>query len=216
MMLLEAMNGLEIGTLAEMDRILTRIWETGAQGLTIKMGTDAVVHFKHLGEEVGTVLRMPSLDSGAAIMGVRLSAYVHPISGEPISIEALPWDRERIEFHAETVPEPPGYGIDIRTSGETSINGGDAVIGARFEPPSLWLLQARQRDLGQERLKRCLTMAEEMELARTRGQIERLQAPVTEALECLARAEGILRDDGSVVPEVAEALARLARAEVTR
>lgn len=50
------------------------------------------------------------------------------------------------------------------------------MIGARLEPPSLWILQARQRDLERERLRRCLSLTEEMELARLRGQIERMTA----------------------------------------
>jgi hypothetical protein len=111
-MLVEAVNGVEIGTLGEFDRILTQIWETGAQGLSIRMGGMAAFHFLELGEKAGNILKMPS-QMARTLPRLCFAGWVHPISGDVVPISSLVGDPRRIEFHAESVPEPAGFSVHI-------------------------------------------------------------------------------------------------------
>jgi hypothetical protein len=57
------------------------------------------------------------------------------------------------------------------------------LIGLRYEPPTMLDLWQRRHFLDRERLRRCLSIAEELELARIQCQLDQIAAPVLAAME---------------------------------
>lgn len=114
-MLVEAMDGLEIGTFSGLDGALDRVWETGAQGISIRMGAYVRTHFLNLADRADLLRRgwVPDdwwrcgIPPFAAIeVDGLLTGWSHPLSGMLIPIDGLAGDPCRIEFHAESVPPP--------------------------------------------------------------------------------------------------------------
>lgn len=99
-MLLEAMNGLEIATLTELDAVVQRLYSDRQTVSEMRMGVDAVVHFAHLAEAADAVVQVTSRHEHGEVVGLRVTGYVHPSTGEIIKITPLTSDRERVEFHA--------------------------------------------------------------------------------------------------------------------
>jgi len=104
-MLVEAVNGLEIGTLCGLDALLTQVWETGAQGMSMRMGGAVVMHYMELFQALDILhVKVTPLPPGPAA-DVVIGEYLHPISCEIIPIRTLIGHPERLEIYARSMPE---------------------------------------------------------------------------------------------------------------
>lgn len=88
--LVEALNGMEIGTFSGMGEVLDRLWRDGYHAFRMRMGEDVLQHYRRLSIEAGS---LPA-DQPAIVWG-------HLASGEIIPVEPLVGDPARVEFYAE-------------------------------------------------------------------------------------------------------------------
>jgi hypothetical protein len=99
-MLVEAINGLEVNCLTQLDTILARLYCEGHQVEAMRMGADAIMHLTHLAEEADAIIQVKARYEGEQVVGVRVTGYKHVMTGEIVRIDPLPEDRERVEFYA--------------------------------------------------------------------------------------------------------------------
>lgn len=90
-MLVEAMNGLEIGSLAEIDDILRRLWDEGHDPLRIMAGGTAIRHLLHLAQGMGSLIQVPGECLPRSNRRfVAITGYVHPATGATVPVGHFP------------------------------------------------------------------------------------------------------------------------------
>jgi hypothetical protein len=76
-------------TTAHLDNQLRRLYNQGARGMFILMNPVEILSLVHLAEGAGSVIRVTaSSATGATVLGVTVSGYVHPVTGEVVPIYA--------------------------------------------------------------------------------------------------------------------------------
>ena len=73
-------------TLSAIDNMLRRIWENGGRGPWICVNSVEMTSLVHLLEASGSIVRIPAMADGSAVLGAYVKNYVHPISGQPVPI----------------------------------------------------------------------------------------------------------------------------------
>ena len=73
-------------TTAHIDAQLARLWKQGAQGVYMIMNEQEARSLVHLVEATGTMHRIMVNPDGRTVLGVSVSGYVHPITGEIVDI----------------------------------------------------------------------------------------------------------------------------------
>jgi class 3 adenylate cyclase len=73
-------------TKAHIDAQLTRLWKQGARNAWMLMNAQESNSLVHLAEADGTILRVMATASGDAILGVKVTGYKHPVTGEIVPI----------------------------------------------------------------------------------------------------------------------------------
>lgn len=76
-------------TTSHMDSQLRRLYNQGARGLYILMNPVEILSLVHLAEGASSVIRVQaSAATGQTVLGLTVTGYVHPVSGETIPIYA--------------------------------------------------------------------------------------------------------------------------------
>lgn len=73
-------------TLSLVDQMLRRIWEFGGQGQWILASSQEVLSFVHLAEAAGSIIRLQATMDGGTVLGLKVTGYVHPVTGEIVPI----------------------------------------------------------------------------------------------------------------------------------
>jgi hypothetical protein len=74
-------------TTAHLDNQLRRLYNQGARGIFMLMNAVEILSLVHLAEGAGSVIRVTaSAATGATVVGLTVSGYVHPVTGEVIPI----------------------------------------------------------------------------------------------------------------------------------
>ncbi|MEO7718159.1 MAG: DUF5309 family protein [Capsulimonas sp.] len=73
-------------TTAHIDAQLTRLWNQGAQNIYMLVNAQEVNSLVHLAEASGTVIRVMATASNDTLLGVKVTGYKHPVSGEIVPI----------------------------------------------------------------------------------------------------------------------------------
>lgn len=76
-------------TTAHMDSQLRRLYNQGARGMYMIMNPVEILSLVHLAEAAGSVIRVTaSSATGSTVIGLTVSGYVHPVTGEIVNIYA--------------------------------------------------------------------------------------------------------------------------------
>lgn len=75
-------------TTQHLDQQLSRLYNQGAQGAFLLMNEQEIRSLVHLGESSGSVIRVMATSDGKAVLGLQITGYVHPITGEMVSLYA--------------------------------------------------------------------------------------------------------------------------------
>jgi len=73
-------------TQTHIDNQLTRLWKQGATNLWMLMNAIEIQSLVHLAEAAGSLIRIQATSNGESVLGVKVTGYVHPISGELVDI----------------------------------------------------------------------------------------------------------------------------------
>jgi len=102
-------------TLSHIDAQLNRIWDQGGTGLWMLMSNQEIASLTHLAEAAGSIIRLQATSQGQAVLGLRVSGYVHPVSGEVVEIIASRYMVPgTIIFGADYLPDgTPSMAVDV-------------------------------------------------------------------------------------------------------
>jgi hypothetical protein len=75
-------------TTAHIDAQLGRLWLQGAQLPFMIMNEQEIRSLAHLAEASGSIIRVNATSDGKVVLGVQITGYVHPITGEMVPIIA--------------------------------------------------------------------------------------------------------------------------------
>ena len=75
-------------TLSHIDNQLRRIWIQGGRSPWILCNSQEIVSLVHLAEASGSIIRVTANASGGTVLGVSVTGYVHPVTGEIVPIYA--------------------------------------------------------------------------------------------------------------------------------
>jgi hypothetical protein len=102
-------------TTQHLDDQLTRLWAQGARGLWMYMSAQEILSMTHLAEASGSILRVMATSDGKGVLGIKVTGYVHPISGEIVDI--LPgrmMPSGTIMFGSDSLPDgTPTMDVDV-------------------------------------------------------------------------------------------------------
>jgi hypothetical protein len=73
-------------TTAHIDQQLRRLYNQGAQGKFLLLNPQEVMSLVHLAEASGSIIRVQATSTGQTVIGVTVTGYVDPITGEIIPI----------------------------------------------------------------------------------------------------------------------------------
>jgi len=73
-------------TLSHVDNQLVRITDRGGQDQWIGASAQEIVSFVHLAEAAGSIIRVQATTDGGAVLGLRVTGYVHPVTGQVVPI----------------------------------------------------------------------------------------------------------------------------------
>jgi len=73
-------------TLTHIDNQLKRLTVQGAQGIYIVAAAQEIMSLVHLAEASGSIIRVQATADAQAPLGISVSAYIHPITGERVPI----------------------------------------------------------------------------------------------------------------------------------
>lgn len=73
-------------TFAHMDAQLRRLWNQGAQGVWMMVNGQEALSMKNLAQASGSIHRIVVKDTGDSTVGLAVTGYVHPISGEVVPV----------------------------------------------------------------------------------------------------------------------------------
>jgi len=104
-------------TFSHIDAQLTRLWEQGGSGFYMVMNGQELQSLKHLFEAAGTganAYRVIITKDDAAV-GFRVSGYIHPVTGEPVTILASRFcPAGTIIFGSRNLPDgSPGADVSV-------------------------------------------------------------------------------------------------------
>jgi hypothetical protein len=73
-------------TLSHVDNQLARITERGGQDQWIGASAQEIISFVHLAEAGGSLIRVQATMDGGAVLGLKVTGYVHPVTGQVVPI----------------------------------------------------------------------------------------------------------------------------------
>jgi len=73
-------------TLSHVDNQLKRITDYGGQEQWIGASGQEIMSFVHLAEAAGSIIRVQATMQGAAVLGLSVTGYVHPVTGQVVPI----------------------------------------------------------------------------------------------------------------------------------
>jgi hypothetical protein len=73
-------------TTGHLDAQLTRIWENGGRGLWMLLAAQEINSLANLAEASGSIIRVQATSANGVILGLKVSGYVHPVSGDIVDI----------------------------------------------------------------------------------------------------------------------------------
>lgn len=73
-------------TMAHIDAQISRLWVQGAQGIWMMLNEQECRSLAHLAEASGSIIRVAATSDGKAVLGVKITGYQHPVSGQMIDI----------------------------------------------------------------------------------------------------------------------------------
>jgi hypothetical protein len=73
-------------TVAHLDSQLSRLWIQGAQGLFMIMNEQECRSLTHLAEGSGSIIRVQATADGKAVLGVKVTGFMHAVSGQMVDI----------------------------------------------------------------------------------------------------------------------------------
>ena len=103
-------------TTAMIDNQLTRLYNQGARGFYIVANPQEVQSLVHLAEASGTVIRVTASSAdGKTVLGVTVTGYIHPITGEIVDVIASRFQQAgTMLFMATTLPDgSPAADVDV-------------------------------------------------------------------------------------------------------
>lgn len=75
-------------TVAHIDNQLRRLWTQGARGYYMLVNSQESLSMVHLAEASGSIIRVQATSDGKTVLGVTVTGYVHPITGEVIPVDS--------------------------------------------------------------------------------------------------------------------------------
>lgn len=75
-------------TLSHIDNQLGRIYDQGGQGQWILASRQEILSLTHLAEAAGSIIRVPGNANGDVTLGVTVTSYKHPVTGENVPVFA--------------------------------------------------------------------------------------------------------------------------------
>ena len=75
-------------TLSHLDNQIARIWNQGGQQQYLIMNRQEILSLVHLAEASGSIIRVMASAQADSILGVAVTGYKHPVTGEIISVNA--------------------------------------------------------------------------------------------------------------------------------
>lgn len=102
-------------TTAHIDAQLKRIWAQGAQRPWIVCNGTEVLSLVHLAEASGTVIRVQATSDGKTVLGVQVTGYVNPITGEIVDVVASRFcPAGTMLFLSDAIPDgTPTLDVDV-------------------------------------------------------------------------------------------------------
>jgi hypothetical protein len=102
-------------TLAHIDNQLFRIWKRGGQNQYMIMNGQEILSLVHLAEASGSIIRVQASGSADTILGVAVTGYKHPITGEIVTIYASRFlTAGNIIFGSKNLPDgSPAADVDV-------------------------------------------------------------------------------------------------------
>ncbi|MEO7716257.1 MAG: DUF5309 family protein [Capsulimonas sp.] len=102
-------------TTAHIDNQLRRLWFQGAQTPYMIMSAQESLSLVHLAEGNGSIIRVQATSNGETVLGVKVTGYVHPITGELIPVHVARFQASgSILFGSQRLPDgSPSADVEV-------------------------------------------------------------------------------------------------------
>jgi hypothetical protein len=102
-------------TTSLIDGILGQLYTQGAQGVYMIMNEQECRSLTHLAEGTGSIIRVMATSDGKAVLGVQVTGYVHPITGQMVDIYPSRYlAAGTILFGSKSLPDgSPAADVDV-------------------------------------------------------------------------------------------------------